>query len=412
MVLYDYTGNPLEISSSGGSVGVVTIAASNSTAEDKEKADFVCDGVNDQVELQAAIDSFGELSGVIQLANGTYNIDSFTQHDGYYYGLYFAKYKHEIIIRGVSHNHKDNNTSFAATNKAAVINVTSSAFNALPSDQESYVIGSNREWAFPYKVVGLESVTIAIPNYTKPVIGIDGAYLACMHVEHCFFKTGGSYSDPTGINPKCIAIRGCPQGNIGYNYYVSHVKIIGWGTGFQVAGEALQIIDTQVQRAAYGFVFGDVSDLNTYPKIVGMHPITMIACGASYCNRCAVLFGSVLNSGNESTVTIIDFNSEVGSYGGWGGADLFRSDNPGDYRGEVTYRLLSTSTWKPADVNIWANNNAGSYWKTTNLHSRRSGSTSQRPSDPCYLSEYYDTTLGKKIIYNGSNWIDASGTAV
>lgn len=401
MALYKSNGAVLGLMPS-----TVIIAASNSSSADKQIADYVCDGVNDEVELQQAIDAFGENSGVIQLCNGTYNIDAFTNHDGYYYGLYFAHYKHEIILRGVSHNHKTNNTSFGATDKAAVINVTSTAYNALSSTAESYVIGSNRTWEFPYKVVGLEDLTIAIPNNTKPVIGIDGAYMACMHIDHCFFRTGGSYSDPSGINPKCIAIRGCPQGNVGYNYYVNHNKIIGWGTGFQVAGEALQIIDTQVQRAAYGFVFGDVDVLNDYPKVVGMHPITMIACGASYCNECAVLFGSVKSTGNECTVSIIDFNSEVGAYEGWGGADLFRSDSVGDYRGEVTYRLLSTSNWKPADVNIWANNNAGMYWKTTNLHSRRSGTTAQRPADPCYMSQYYDTTLGKMIFYNGSSWVE------
>jgi hypothetical protein len=44
----------------------IVVAANNSLAEDKAQADFVCDGVNDQIEIQAAIDlraNFKTMSG-------------------------------------------------------------------------------------------------------------------------------------------------------------------------------------------------------------------------------------------------------------------------------------------------------------------------------------------------------------
>lgn len=400
MAIYDIDGD--QIFPKGG-FGVVTIAASNSDTTDKGKADFVCTGTNDQTVIQNAIDSFGDKSGVILLCNGTYNISSFTQHDGYYYGLYLPHKKREIIIKGFNHNHKANNSSFSTTDNAAVLNVTSSAFSALPSDTESYVIGSDRSWEFPYKVLGLEDITIAIPNYTKPVIGVDGAYMACMHIDHCFFKTSGDYSDPSGINEKCIAIRGCPQGNIGYNYYFHHIKIIGWGTGFHVAGEALQLVDVQVQRAAYGFVIGNASFLNDFPRGVSLHPMTMIACGASYCTNVAVYFGT----GSNASVTIIDFNSEVGVVGGWSSNTLFQYASNGTIRGEITYRLLSCTNWTPADVNIWgSDHSADQYFKTTNLHSLKKGTTANRPSDPCFGAEYYDTTISKFVRFNGTSWVE------
>lgn len=406
MNLYDANGNLIK---TGGIPSTVIIAANDSSNADKAMANYVCDGINDEVELQNAINAFGENSGVIQLCNGTYNIDAFTNHDGYYYGLYFAHYKHEIIIRGVNHNHKSVNLSFDTTDKAAVINVTQSAWDALPSDKESYVIGSNRRWEFPYKTIGLEDLTIAIPDNSKPVVGADGMYLADMHVDHCFFKTNGSYSDPSTMNPKCIAIRGCPAGNIGYNYYFHHIKIIGWGTGFHVAGEALQLVDVQVQRARNGFVIADAPFLNSYPRTVSIHPMTMIACGVSYCTDYGVYFGT----NSYASITIIDLNSEVGTVDNWTNGPILKYMANGTITGTITYRVVSCSNWRPADVNLWGtDHSADPYFKTTNLHSRRTGTTAQRPADPCFASQYYDTTLGKMLTYNGSAWIDGTGTAV
>ncbi len=49
------------------------VAASNSIDKDT-KADYVCDGTDDQVEIQAAIDSLGTIGGAVYLLEGTYNI--------------------------------------------------------------------------------------------------------------------------------------------------------------------------------------------------------------------------------------------------------------------------------------------------------------------------------------------------
>lgn len=42
----------------------------------------------------------------------------------------------------------------------------------------------------------------------------------------------------------------------------------------------------------------------------------------------------------------------------------------------------------------------------------QSGTTAERPASPSNGTEYYDTTLGYDIIYNGTNWTDRLGTAV
>ncbi len=49
------------------------VAASDSSAADKASADYVCDGVNDHVEIQAALNALPSSGGVVLLTSGTYN---------------------------------------------------------------------------------------------------------------------------------------------------------------------------------------------------------------------------------------------------------------------------------------------------------------------------------------------------
>lgn len=389
-----------------GNMPFIVIAASDSTNSDKEKADYVCTGIHDNATIQSVINSIGERSAVLQFANGHYYFDTFSVHDGYYYGLYLAKYQREIIFRGCNNDHRANTTDNSSIEQCAVFKVTQAAYDSLPTNQESYFIGSNRTYEFPYKVVGVESISFYIPNFEKPIIGIDGAYCSDMHVEKCFFTSGGSKDDDTGVNPKCVAVRGCGQGNIGYNYYFKHIKILGWGTGFQITGEHLQVVDCIAQRTAYGFVIGNSTPV-PFPRgnNVGGHPITMINCGAEYNNRAAIYFGT--NTAWKNGITIIDFNMEAGlpsSYA-WGSDTLVTAEDGSNYFGSLSYACLSNETWVHTQKNCWDTLEHGKNIKTTDMVAPLSGSTANRPTDPVYLSQYFDTTLDKMLTWNGTNWV-------
>lgn len=43
---------------------------------------------------------------------------------------------------------------------------------------------------------------------------------------------------------------------------------------------------------------------------------------------------------------------------------------------------------------------------------RRGGSTANRPDSPAVFEQYFDSTLGKPIWYDGVNWVDATGATV
>jgi len=53
----------------------LVVAASDSTQKCKVQADYVCDGVNDHVEIQAALDALPAGGGRVMLSEGTFNIE-------------------------------------------------------------------------------------------------------------------------------------------------------------------------------------------------------------------------------------------------------------------------------------------------------------------------------------------------
>jgi hypothetical protein len=59
-----------------GRASTIIIAASNSTANSKACADYICDGVDDQVEINTAITGLSSSGGTVLLLEGTYNISA------------------------------------------------------------------------------------------------------------------------------------------------------------------------------------------------------------------------------------------------------------------------------------------------------------------------------------------------
>ncbi|MBA5941955.1 MAG: right-handed parallel beta-helix repeat-containing protein [Methanophagales archaeon] len=73
---------PVGTASKGPSLDIIKddptiiVAASDSTIFDKEQADFVADGIDDQVTIQAAIDALPACGGKVFLMSGTFNISA------------------------------------------------------------------------------------------------------------------------------------------------------------------------------------------------------------------------------------------------------------------------------------------------------------------------------------------------
>ena len=56
--------------------GALIVAASDADSFGPEQADFVCDGVDDDLEIQQAIDALPERGGTIILSDGRFNLSA------------------------------------------------------------------------------------------------------------------------------------------------------------------------------------------------------------------------------------------------------------------------------------------------------------------------------------------------
>jgi parallel beta-helix repeat protein len=65
-----------QLSAATGRTATFTIAAADSSALAKAQADLVCDGIDDDVQIQAAIDALPSVGGSVRLMEGTFTISS------------------------------------------------------------------------------------------------------------------------------------------------------------------------------------------------------------------------------------------------------------------------------------------------------------------------------------------------
>ncbi|MEO6692952.1 MAG: cellulase family glycosylhydrolase, partial [Saprospiraceae bacterium] len=107
VLTYDSTtSNWVNQADSNGGM-TLTVAASNASTKDIAKADYVCDGTADQVEIQAAIDALPANGGVVELSGGTYSTSG---------EIYWAK--NSVTLKGQGMN-------------ATTIQATAANFNAI-----------------------------------------------------------------------------------------------------------------------------------------------------------------------------------------------------------------------------------------------------------------------------------------
>lgn len=90
------------------------------------------------------------------------------------------------------------------------------------------------------------------------------------------------------------------------------------------------------------------------------------------------------------------------------------SDKPAPHN--ETHKSGGSDPLSPADIGANSITNFNDHESAGNPHSasqaRQGGTTANRPSSPADFEFYFDTDLGKPIWYDGSNWVDATGSTV
>jgi hypothetical protein len=404
--LYDANGNVLTVGGSGGQFETVTIAAHDSSDMDKAIADYVCDGVNDEVELNAAMEKFAAKSGTIILATGNYYIGSLISRT--YNGI-TVKYgilmdhplsHRQITIKANNYTTRrsGDNTDFSlSSNMTAMIHLTDACYNSISSTDTVNIIGGYPRQQFPNMCLEVNNIAIKLQGNAKPIVGIDGKYLSILKSEGVVM----SCEQSSTVNPKCIGMRSSQGWCEGIQNEIKHSKINGFGCGFLLAGEHLVATEIMPHRCLYGIVVGNLSEVGTFDR-TGVHNITLLNCSIEKCSR-GLTFGSLYGMGGvTNVVTIIDLNQETFDTAEWVATETV----PGAFCGSISYFNISATTWRPSTLPFWKDaNTMGKTFRTIRQDAKFCGTTANRPTNVDYLFRYFDTTLNKEVVWNGSEWV-------
>lgn len=284
------------------SIRHIIIAASDTPKEDKKIADYVCDGVNDEAEINAAIESL-KFGGTVQLLDGNYHIDSFDNegNTAIFFG-YNDGNARTIDIVGTTQN-KAYNSYYGAC-----IHVSDKAIEKM-NDNDTYRVfnGAAKKPEgdmFVYthvNNVNFENLYIYLSHAQKKMIGID-----CRNFGNSYLNLVGIYSEdyfhnrffhlkPAPSVEGCIGIWSSPSSNdeasrLGFDF----VNVGGLHTGIVCQGiDHLVMKCCTTARCVIGYRF-----IGTMCKT-----LTMINC----CDEGNVHLPQFSGTGH---LTCIDFNIE------------------------------------------------------------------------------------------------------
>ena len=410
---------------------VIVFAANDSTLADKMKADVVCDGVNDEIELQHAVDMLQANTryngGKIVLLNGTYIIDSLYDSENEDVGkigiciknnLAYSKYG-SITIEGTTIPNLINNMQAGS---CAVIKLSDTCFNALSNTEKVSIIGGLPvfEDSQPvYKACAgfwlIKNIAVLIQNPYKSVIGINAEWCWSLKLANIqFARTANAGKSQlaheiVNANDECIGLRTLRGLNNGSGYLIENVNVRGWGTAFDISGEHMTMIGCCARINKTGFRFG------YFDPVSSAHPNVLINCCDEVCINGIKLYGGTLHP----TLEFISYNRELDS---WvyeqdetekiEYASLAWEEYPGNYYGTVTYAVDSAWNYvNQADQDFW-DSGCGLNFKTINLLDKQSGATANRPTNPQRNQMYFDTTINKAIWFINNTWVDATGNQV
>lgn len=382
---------------------LIKIAACNSSVNDKEMADVICSGKNDEETINEQISKL-TTGGTIRLFDGDYYIDSFKNEGN---SAIFAGYNdgnaRVINIIGDTEN-KSYNTHFGTC-----FHVTKRALDSCV-DGKTYRVfyGTGQKPDAPgdfftmtyVNNVNFENFYLYMYNASKPVIGIDCSHFGASEIHQVGIFTERFFSDrflhqkPATPCKGCIGIRTCNGSNDEMaRMGIDTTDIGGLYIGYDFIGADHMILrNCFAARCCFGYVFD-------YSR----KTITMLNCADEGNTHLPLFKGS-------GQLTAVDFNIERFD------ANFIPDDpdgntepyacetEPGAWHGFISYTMQGHAF----GVSHFWKNGCGINFNTVNLlHNHNS-----RPENPEYLENYFDKKTNKLIIWTGENWVDAMGNIV
>lgn len=302
----------------------VIVAASNSTEHDKLLADIVCDGVNDEIDLQFAAnwnfvrqkDSIHIDQCNVLLLPGTYNIDNFGLQQTLYGQTTVAKYAvmvgNDTFSNSSSYNYRVSIEGLYVGehifgDSSVRVRVTNAGVASLDSELENVLIGICRAGDSKGGRLHMNTLSLRVANvciYTNGInnriVALDAYTAGQSMFENCDIwstdGTGGiSASMIEAIPDGSIGIRAGYMSCLGVRQFIRGCRIHGFNRGIAICGEHFIVQDNLEIRCYYGFT------VNGYPNGIAQHPNVFIGNSVEQCYR----MGKFSNGSHQSTIVYI-----------------------------------------------------------------------------------------------------------
>lgn len=390
-------------------VATVIVAASNSSHYDKSIADYVCDGQNDEVEIQKALDRFIYRSGTVRLANGDYYIDSLYDTGSSFSGSFGVVIKkpeiqREVVIEGANAPIRMlDRTNILSGKNSPVLHLRKALYDTLATDELVTLVGvlpynlDTGAIRYPAISFNIYKLGIQIPDNKKTIRCIDLYYASMAKTEDVLIMS----EVHDGHNIATEGIRGLRGHNFGTGYAMKNMFMWGMGIAYNISGEHLIMENCGARYSLYPFAFGLTPEQNR-----NGHPITMINCTHESCVN-GPIFGE---NPNKQFITIIDYNIEHGNQQ-QNAIELV----PGSFTGSINYGIVGypgQHDYINVDYPFWEDDGSGKNFISRNVAHNQVGTTDERPVYPNHNQQYFDTDLNKMIYYINGLWKDAMGTSV
>lgn len=405
----------------------IRVAASDSRAEARAAADFVCTGTNDEAVIQAAIDDCARTGRNLFFFTGLYRLESVRDfEDGgpktavciRNMRRCFSMVGERRLIKGWPKDMPAVNAPVLYLSQSAVKDANDTSFDILRGtwSEQGIMNGS---------ALKMENLAVWAPNSKCRLRAIDLRRVASVEMLNLNLQAFGAailqgLRYPYGIqeapHEENIGITLTDGSN---NVPVNLVNVLctGFGQGFQVGGEHVVMINCSATFGLYGYTFGN------YEYHCGFnHPITLINC----CDEQNVnmpLFASCGDVGGKihglQEVTMISFNFErVEEFvPGKRLGSLMRETRPGTWRGQIGF--VTQPKWEAVnavDLPLWAEDGSGRGFRTiNNAHKPACTTVERKRYYPQYMQQVFDTDLNKLLICTDPakrTWIDAMGSPV
>lgn len=403
----------------------IYVAAKDSDDTDKSSADYICDGINDEEEINEAIVALKKRSGLrykkVVLFSGHYYIDSFPEVLGDWKSAIAFHSDNGMLgdsltISGISHYYRS--TVIYVTEKALNSisdNTKHSVIMCMPSTKDNSVVRFD-----------VQNIMIALANNQHPIVAVNLQYGDCGECKNIYMTASGLYDNSeSGIHSGTtvrdnavdgvIALRSYHGYTIGDTVRFDNICAFGFYTAFQLGCEHAIYNNLRSRFCHTGYTFGEYH--TELVRGAFDHPMTLINC----CDEQSVqgpvfawnglIDRSMLETyPNEKdrklqSVTFIDFNYETPSNKAY-------EVEPGTFCGFILYHPSGGTFGGLSDYSFWKEG-SGKNFTTINLTQANGGTSELRKSYGAhYMQHFFDTDLNKEVIFNGSNWVDCLGNIV